>query len=300
MRLFVAWYPGDPIYPQYDPDCALLISPTSVAGRWKMRHLPVQPQSLIVDSGGFRYSMSTEPPTQRAVFERQLRLIEGADCPVTLCQLDYPLINKHLTSNQRDDFIHRTLANAYEFRRLAERHRISPQIRLMGVVQGYDVDSIAYCTRELVQMGYDYIGIGSLALLFNAPEIIARIEAVRQNFQGDTHIFGVTGERIASDLRKRGIASIDSSRPAKSAMYNIIFSSNPFVRHHIRPTRGRMDRASHYIESAFPCPCPACNGEANANLLKVGKREYVFLRTLHNYYHLKQAICSTSPSAFQG
>lgn len=293
MRLYVAWYPGDPVYPEYDKNCDLLISPTSVANRWKMCDLPKQPQSLIVDSGGFRYSLVETSPNQRQVFERQLRLIDKITYDVTLCQLDYPLIDADHTSNQRDRLIHRTLANAYEFRNLAERYGIAKDVRLMGTVQGHNVDSMVYCARELQHMGYEHFGIGSLALLFNVPKITERIQAVIKVVGTGIHVFGVTGERIAPRLHALGVGSIDSSRPAKAAMFNVIFSSEPFKRHRIRPTRGASGQTK-YIEEAFVCSCPACGGRANPDLLKVGKREYVFLRTLHNYYHLKRAISSTS------
>jgi len=293
MRLYTAWYPGDPVYPQYDEDCALLISPTSVANRWKVNDLPKQPQSLIVDSGGFRYSLTGSVPTQKQVFARQVKMIDKVTYNVTLCHLDYPLIDSQLTSNQRDRLIYQTLANAYEFLSLGKQIKLPSNIHLMGVVQGYDVDSLVYCANELKHMGYTRFGIGSLAMIFNIEQIAERIKAVIDVVGPDVHIFGVTGERIAPKLRSLGVGSIDSSRPAKAAMFNVVFSSNPFKRHRIRPTRGNYTQTT-YIEEPFVCPCPACGGKANPDLLKVGKREYVFLRTLHNYYHLKLAICSTA------
>lgn len=292
MRLFTAWYPGDPIYPRYDENCALLISVTSVANRWKVSDLPYQPQSLMIDSGGFRYSLIGNAPTQKQVFERQIKMIQNVTSDVTLCQLDYPLVDPQLSSNQRDRLIYQTLANAYEFRHLANLYPLPTNVDLMGIVQGYDIDSMVYCAHELKHMGYTRFGIGSLAMIFNMEQIVERIKVVIDVVGSNVHVFGVTGERIAPKLRNLGVGSIDSSRPAKAAMFNVVFSSNPFKRHRIRPTRGTYTQTT-YIEEPFICPCPACHGEANQDLLKIGKREYVFLRTLHNYYHLKRAICSS-------
>lgn len=289
MRFYVAWYPGDPIYPQYDDDCSMLVSPTSVAFRWKVRHLGITPQSLIVDSGGFRHTVVGASPSQRQIFERQLKMIDGVTCNVTLCQLDYPLVNAHLTSNERDRLIHQTLANAADFRGFAARYGLPNNVELMGIVQGYDLDSLVYSAHELKQMGYTRFGIGSLAFLFNNEQIADRIRAVQRVVGVGVHILGVTGERIAPTLHALGVRSIDSSRPAKAAMFNVIFSSDPFKRHRIPSTRGRYEQTT-YIHEPFPCACPACEGRANPDLLKLGKREYVFLRTLHNYYHLKRAI----------
>ncbi|MBK9052031.1 MAG: hypothetical protein IPL78_14315 [Chloroflexi bacterium] len=51
MDFYVSWYPGDPIYPAHDPNCALLVSITSVAQDWTIDQLPHLPQKLLIDSG---------------------------------------------------------------------------------------------------------------------------------------------------------------------------------------------------------------------------------------------------------
>jgi 7-cyano-7-deazaguanine tRNA-ribosyltransferase len=292
MRLYIAWYPSDPLYSIYDADAALLISPTSLAKRWKVQDLSYQPNYLMVDSGAFRYSITGERHTQRHIFERQLRMIEGATCDVTICQLDFPLIKPNLTSNERDDLIHKTLGNAYELmNRVHQTQVISPKC-LMGIVQGYDIDSMLYSAHELKQLGYQKFGIGSLALLYNNDKILERVRAVQEVVGRDLHIFGVTGAAISPHFRHLGIFSVDSSRPAKAAMYNVVFSSNPFKRHRIRPSRGNYWQKT-YIEEPFVCHCPVCKGEPNEDILKMGKREYIFKRTLHNYYHLKLTITAS-------
>jgi tRNA-guanine family transglycosylase len=296
MRLYIGWYPGDPVYSRYDADAALLISPTSVANRWTVKDLSHQPRYLMIDSGAFRYGLLDKFPTQKQVFHRQLQMIEGSDSNVTICQLDFPLVKSNLSSNERDTLIHKSLGNAYELINRADQMGAIEIESLMGVVQGYDVDSLLYSAYELKQMGYKQFGIGSLALIYNNEKILERVRAVQTLLGQSVHVFGVTGSVIAPHFRKLGVASIDSSRPAKAAMYNVIFSSNPFKRHRIRPTRGEYWQNT-YIEEPFNCDCPVCNGGKNENLLRIGKREYSFQRTLHNYYHLNITLTEKAITA---
>jgi len=53
MDFFVAWYMNDPIYPQFDSDCAMLVSVASVPQNWQLNDLKVLPTKVIIDSGGF-------------------------------------------------------------------------------------------------------------------------------------------------------------------------------------------------------------------------------------------------------
>jgi hypothetical protein len=49
MDFYVSWYPGDPIYPYYDDDCAMLISVASVSSDWSLARLTKSPRRLIIE-----------------------------------------------------------------------------------------------------------------------------------------------------------------------------------------------------------------------------------------------------------
>src|SRR4051794_33687665 len=92
IRFYISWYPGDPIYPAYMPDCALLISPTSISQQWNIRSLSTLRARWIWDSAAFPYLNSPKsPPTAAALLARQLKIIEGVNIPTLLCPLDSPL-----------------------------------------------------------------------------------------------------------------------------------------------------------------------------------------------------------------
>lgn len=294
MRFYVSWYPGDPYYPLYDDDCAMLISVTSVSQQWALDDLPKSPRYLMLDSGGYRYaSVPGERPNPKEIFERQLRIIEGLEMETTLCALDYPILDPNASANQKDRHIDQTVAYAYELKNLIERYHVASYVEAMGIVQGYDVPSMVYCANRLQVIGFTRYGIGSLVPLRHHDEIIERVQGVMDVLGKDLHIFGVSAIKTATVLRDWGIHSVDSSRPAKAAMYNQVFYSRPFRRFAIAKSQDKVGTAmpSHrQLSNPLPCDCPACGGKANPDILKFGQREYIRLRTLHNYWHLKHAI----------
>jgi tRNA-guanine family transglycosylase len=163
----------------------------------------------------------------------------------------------------------------------------------MAVVQGYDASSMAYCAHRLQAVGFAHHGLGSLAPLKHHEEILERVQAVMDVLGQDLHIFGVSGIETVAVLRDWGIRSVDSSRPAKAAMYNQIFYSRPFRRFSIAESEDHVGLAmssDRRLSEPLPCDCPACGGEANPDVLRLGKRDYIALRTLHNYWHLKRAL----------
>lgn len=295
MDFYVSWYPGDPLYPSYDRDCALLVSITSVARDWTIDQLYLPPQKLLIDSGGYRFAIAPNEAVPAAqVLERQLALLNGAKIPTVICARDYPLLNNFANSKGRDNNITQTIAYAYELRALIDQQAIQAHITPMAVIQGNDPDSLTYCACELQAIGFPLYGLGSLAGLRQHDPIMKRVEVVADIVGPDKlHIFGVGGVQTARTLRKMGIRSIDSSRPAKSAAYNEILYSNPYRRFGILeppdvPIKGRIPQHRR-LSKPLPCNCPICE-KAPEKILGVGKRADICSRALHNYFHLKQAF----------
>ena len=295
MDFYVSWYPGDPNYPMYDDDCAMLISVSSVSREWSLRQFSKLPQRLIVDSGGYRYAtMPNEALSPKALFQRQLRLLADAPLEAIICARDYPIINPSFTSNQKDRCITQTIAYAYEFKALTRQHPLPSNWQTMGIVQGYDKDSLIYCANELKRIGFDLYGLGSLAVLMHRAEIVKRVEAVASVVDAERlHIFGVSAVETVKVLTEMGIHSIDSSRPAKAAAYNEVLYSNPYRRLGILeppdvPIVGRIP-IHRRLREPLPCNCPTCR-DGGHTILGVGQREFIRARALHNYYHLKREI----------
>lgn len=295
MDFFVSWYPGDPNYPRYDDDCAMLISVTSVARDWSLRQFNTLPQRLIIDSGGYRYAIapqeSLSPPS---LFKRQLSILDQAPVEAIICARDYPVLDTSLTSNQKDYCITQTIAYAYEFKQLTKKHRLPSHWRTMAIIQGYDEDSLIYCANELKCIGFDLYGIGSLAVLKRHQPIIRRVKAVASVVGAEhLHVFGVGVVKTVKVFHEMGIHSIDSARPAKAAAYNEILYSNPYRRFGILepphiPMAGRIPKHRR-LSKPLPCSCPVCKN-GRTDIIGVGKRAFIRARALHNYYHLKKVF----------
>jgi 7-cyano-7-deazaguanine tRNA-ribosyltransferase len=302
MDFYVSWYPGDPIYPAHDPDCALLISITSVARDWIVDYLPNLPKKLLIDSGGYRFAAApNEALSPAQVLQRQITLLNGAEIPTIICARDYPLLDKSISANERDKSITQTIAFAYELKTLIDQNSLGAWITPMAVIQGNDTDSLAYCAKELQAIGFPLYGLGSLAELRQHGLILERVQTVADIVGAEKlHIFGIGAVQTARTLRKMGINSLDSSRPAKAAAYNEILYSDPYRRFGIlepegAPLKGRIARHKR-LQRPLPCDCPACR-EDPEQIIIVGKRANIRSRALHNYYHLKRLFIAPHTNA---
>ena len=293
MKFYVSWYQADPLYQLYDDDCHMLISPTSVSNSWTLSRFPRLPRSVMIDSGGFRYMLGLEQmPTPQAVFERQLRILDGLDVPATLCALDFPLAGPGLSSNELDRRITLTIAYAYDFKRLVEMYGLDGEITCIAVIQGYDTASLIYCAQELKSIGFTAYGVGSLAGLQKHDEVLARVAAAMSVVGKQVHVFGLSSIHTIRALKKMGVASVDSSRPVKAAAYNEVLYSHPFRRYGILGTDGNptgIISRKRCLSEPLPCNCPVCQ-ENSRDILGVGNHKYIGLRAVHNYFHMKWAI----------
>lgn len=293
MRFYASWYPGDPIYSQYDHNASMLISVTSVSRIWKLETLNPLPRNLMIDSGGFRYATTeSKMPSPKEIFRQQLTMIGDLDHEITLCALDHPIFLNHLSSITPDRAIYCTIANAYEFKKLGSDLQNGSTIRQLAIVQGNDVTSLRHCANELKKIGFDRYGIGSMAQLYSPEEIIARISAVSDVLGQRVHVFGISGIRLIRKMIDAGAESTDSTTSVTSAKYNIVFYSNPFRRFIIADSITGRDpkRGGERIEEPLQCDCPVCEMGQSAELLQHGTRRYVYLRSLHNYWHLARTI----------
>jgi 7-cyano-7-deazaguanine tRNA-ribosyltransferase len=294
VDFYVSWYLGDPFYPVHDDDCALLVSITSVARDWTIGRFPQPPKRLMIDSGGYRFAVAPQEALSPAqVLQRQLDLVDGATIPTIVCARDYPILDKSLSSSEKDQCITQTIAYAYEMKKLVERDGLPENVTPLAVIQGYDVDSLLYCAKELMAIDFPLYGIGSLAGLRQHQLIMERVMAVGKLVGTEKlHIFGVSVIQTVRAFRKMGIHSIDSARPAKSAAFNEIIYSNPYRRFGIlEPHSAKKKRFSRQrrLDRPLPCDCPICEEDAS-RILVSGKRENIRNRALHNYYHLKRAF----------
>jgi len=247
------------------------------------------PAKMMVDSGAFAsIGNPGRKPSQYQVFCQQVNISRGATVPTILCHLDDPLPPVDMDTLEVYRRIERTVANAYEFLHLFKSAGLPPNFKSLGVIQGNSYETISFCANELVRAGFDYLGIGSLAMLYKSELILERVWSAARIAGPELHVFGISAIEVAAQLMAMGIRSIDSSRPMKAAMYHLLFYSSPFRRYKLKNSKIKEKRIAT-IESPIPCECPICKKDP-ALIFRPGEKKYHNMRAVHNYYHLRQEL----------
>ena len=178
---------------------------------------------IMGDCGAWGYIDEEEPPFKTS---------ETLDYYIK-CGFNYGVSIDHLIVpariEQRKKRWEITLENAKEmFELWQSKDKYFRSIRIIGVAQGWDVESYRKAVRELLQIGYDYIGLGGLAraptglgnknlenkTLLNVVkgvwlEIKKWMNKTKQKV--DIHVFGVARPHIIPQLIKYGVTSFDSA-----------------------------------------------------------------------------------------
>jgi 7-cyano-7-deazaguanine tRNA-ribosyltransferase len=304
MDFYVSWSHSDPLYQLYDERCSMLISPTAVSSIWQLNRFPRLPHQIMLDSGSYSYITNRLPlPSPKEAFNRQIAVLGNSDIPSIICAVDKPMLGKSLSLTQRNQAIDKTIANAWELKVLMAEYYIRSstgkqtykRIEPLAIIQGYDIPTLRYCARQLVAIGYSRFGIGSIAHLYHSEEIVRRVEAVQSIVGASVHVFGVSAIETMKRLKELGVTSVDSARPIKAAIYNEVLYSEPYMRFgiegsHFAPGNSKFSPGKLISEPPIVCPCPVCKNSLNRDILKLGTREHLLLRAVHNYYHIKRMI----------
>ena len=182
---------------------------------------------VLGDCGAFSYVGETNPPkffNTRDVANVYDKL--GFDYGVSVDHMaisSYMVKNKEtgkrdkvlLSPYQKERRVRLTFKNAKEFLEVhKEKHY---KFKPMGAAQGYDKKSYVKSVKELVGMGYDYIGIGSL-VRYESNEILSILTGIKPEL-GDAklHLFGVLRPKFIDRFEKLGVVSFDSASYLRKA-----------------------------------------------------------------------------------
>jgi len=290
LDFYVSWSHSDALYSDYFESCPLLISAIS-RNTYSLKRFKKVPLKLIIDSGAVFYAKKNLKYKVKDIFEEQLKLAMPLlnKCPITLVHADEPLLNKK-TVSEKFDAVQKTIVNAQEYMNLAKRNSIVQENKLsiMGVIQGYDLPSLRFSIFELQKLGYVKFGIGSLL----GKSVDVQIELIKfaSELVGaeNLHVFGVTGIPQIKEMKNMKIASFDSSRPTKAAIYHQVFYSDPFQTFVI--DQSKIDkRQGQRLDAPLACDCPICKINQN-DIFNISHRKYTLLRSIHNYYHFSKTI----------
>lgn len=116
-----------------------------------------------------------------------------------------------------------TLQNAREIRELYEQGDYP--FRLMVAIQGWDSESYTSAAAEVLELGYDYVGIGGVAgsPIHDVRKIVKDVGKTikgyerEHNTRVDTHVFGFAKSEAFETIGRSGMASFDSASMLRSA-----------------------------------------------------------------------------------
>lgn len=111
-----------------------------------------------------------------------------------------------------------TLKNAQQMRELYDARDDRP-FRLMAAIQGWSPETYADAAEQVIEMGYDYIGIGGVAAssVGFVEDVVEAVGEVIEEYENkrrkriDAHIFGFAKNDAFDQIRRSGISSFDSA-----------------------------------------------------------------------------------------
>ena len=162
---------------------------------------------ILGDCGAFSYVTEESPPYQTSEilsYYERLGFNYGVSIDHLIIPAFYPVkeYRYNLTRENAREFIEQHRAGKYTF---------TP----MGVAQGWSPETYRDAVKELLDWGYQYIGLGGLARA-KTETIYEIVKAITPYLNQDTdlHLFGVARDREESEMqifRKLGVTSFDSA-----------------------------------------------------------------------------------------
>jgi hypothetical protein len=177
---------------------------------------------IMGDCGAFSYADMKEPPLPIYSIENIAGIYDklGFDYGVSVdhLALDYILIKDTTTGKRKKLFLSKeekenrvkiTLKNAKIFKKYCEAHQSN--FIPIGVAQGYDEASYVKSVSDLVDMGYDHLGIGGL-VQYKSEFILKILKEIQYLIKGTKlHLFGVLRTKYLKDFEDLGVSSFDSA-----------------------------------------------------------------------------------------
>ena len=183
---------------------------------------------VIGDSGAWLYKNEDEPPySVRELLDYYVRL----KIPVG-AHLDHGIfktinvdgVKRELTPEEKKKRWQITIDNARETMELLQKEKFN-HLKIIGVVQGWDLESYRRATKELLKMGYDYLGIGGIARK-PTSQLVKIVDAVNKEIDKlpvkkknniRIHLFGFARLHLIPSLMKKRVVSFDTAAPLRQA-----------------------------------------------------------------------------------
>jgi len=200
-----------------------------------------------------------------------------------IAHLDKPYFYKDkLNDEEKWEMLKATINNAYIAYKIAK----SLDIKVVYVVQGWDLESTKLCAKKLKGLG-EYYGLGSSSRR-PLSYTLKRIELLKKILGKDIklHIFGVSSVSFLNVLKNPEVNSIvmsfDSSVPIKAAIAGHVLLLNTYEKAMVRVHINDLIVRDELIELLRKCSCTVCSSKKYLSLLADRGREGRLARTLHN------------------
>ena len=242
------------VYPK-PPIDGVLVSLVNIQGNKELRetaekegiHKALRFDGPVMgDCGAFSYINESETPGPLETLKTYRKL--GFDIGVTV---DHLIVNtiweikteknenkkkitrkfkRKLTQREKEERWKLTLDNAEEMFNKSLKNKYEG-FRLIGVTQGLNPKSYELGVRELLEIGYDYIGLGGLVrkptnYIINVLEKIHKIITKEMNIREkrnkipikiNLHLFGLGRQNLQEKMIKYGVTSFDSASLLRTA-----------------------------------------------------------------------------------
>jgi len=189
---------------------------------------------VMGDCGAFAFVNEEKPPkifnTKRvADLYHQLKFDYGVSVDHMVPDFIYQFNRDNerekvfLTEQDKESRIRLSLKNAEEF--ILYHKKNDYNFVPIAAIQGTDPQSYANSVDNCLEMGYRYLGLGTLIPKSN-PEVVRILEAVNEvlnKLDGlkkkdiKIHLFGITRAELLRDFRRLGVTSIDSASYLRKA-----------------------------------------------------------------------------------
>jgi 7-cyano-7-deazaguanine tRNA-ribosyltransferase len=267
-----------------------LVSPANVPNDWTVSEWRCLPNELFIDSGAYSIR-NNKIPSCKYVLERQLKITMSWPNNKKLF-FSHPdlLIPIKCNFEDQNKIIHLSLERAkIYFELLSESASSATPI---GVIQGFDEESIVNSYYELKDIGFNYFALGSIGIRLSRHKELClnAIDVITKYKIKPIHLFGVTLPIKGNDFSV-GIDSFDSSTPTKLAFYGTVLYGSPLERYVIKPTAKQIfhDRCFSFRKSLkrpLFCECPICRIDPN-KLLSEHDANAKKNRIIHNFFQIK-------------
>lgn len=172
--------------------------------------------SLICDCGAFSYIQDKAPPAEYTVeYISKVYNTLGFDYGVSVDHL----IAKNLSKEEKEARRKLSVKNAIEFYKHWDRNKDELSYKPIGAAQGDDANSYAKSVISLINVGYKYIGLGTLIPRSDAfiYEVLQKIEPLVKKHKVKIHLFGVLRKEYLKRFQRAGAKSFDSASYLRKA-----------------------------------------------------------------------------------